>query len=365
MAEEHAIELFSSGALADVAAVGHGGGTYVIGVDHTYQRVTGGSPHPMEKTLWRTSIREAAGGDAAAAFRKLPDATVSLANPQSLAMAISKDSLAVIVQANNVTSAWLYVWDIGPKRFPDAVLAGPPTLTIPLQLDVDQGSVVEIPSRDDWSSPFLPPSLWLFHPRLSVAPDTGHLLAAFNTADARAIVFEYARGGNAAAATAKSIAYVPQSLEPAVARSGGNTLLFFRKPTPKWSVHFHDVKLSGTFGPVALPLEVASLEAGAIGPARPVGVVGEVFVYSILQGAGGRITLAAVGGSTQKPELKVLVSENWGGPFQLRKTVALSRVPFRISMVDDGAAGIFFALGMKGDGGGYRVECLPLSLRVA
>lgn len=364
MADEHAIELFSSGALADVAAIAHAGGTYVIGVDHTYQRVNGGSPHPMEKTLWRTSIREAAGGEAPAAFRKLPDATVSLANPQSLAMAISKDSLAVIVQANNVTSAWLYVWDIGPKRFPDGVLAGPPTLTIPLQLDVDQGSKVEIPSRDDWSSPFLPPPLWLFHPRLSVAPDTGHLLAAFNTADARAIVFEYARSGTATAA-AKSIAYVPQSLEPAVARSGANTLLFFRKPTPKWSVHFHDVKLSGTFGPVALPLQVATLDAaGVIGTARPVGIVGEIFVYSILQGVGNRITLAAVGGSTQEPELKVLVSEKWGGEFQLRKSVRLSRVPFRISMVDLGTAGIFFAMGLKGDGGGYRVECLLLPLSV-
>jgi hypothetical protein len=77
--------------------------------------------------------------------------------------------------------------------------------------------------------------------------------------------------------------------------------------------------------------------------------VGNVFLYAILAGADGRIALATVSRSKQKPELHLGVSTNGAGEFSLHRTVPLSHVPFRISMTWD-----------KARGGGFRVETVYL-----
>jgi hypothetical protein len=349
MADETPLELYSSATLADVAAVTQGDTSYIVAVDHTYEPVRTAASHPVEKTIWHFWMRESAGRGAT--FHKLADGLIPLPAPQAVAVSMAVDSLAAVIEANNETPAWLMIWNLTAGGIANVADVTPHA--IPLHLDVAHLSRIHIPHGSDWSSPFLPCPLWLFHANLFAIPETGRLVAALNTADAHAIVFQFAPGE----AAAKAIAFVPEALEPAYATADGRSLLFYRKPTPQWSVFFHDVRISGKFGPIALPLEVAELNsAGGIDQPKRLDV-GDVFVYAIRLRPDGRITLAAVGGSKQKPELKQYMSDKTGRQFQLRSTVPLRHVPFRVSMTFD-KQGTLMALGFLGEGGGFGVETL-------
>jgi hypothetical protein len=351
MADELSVELYSSAELADVFALTHGGSSYIVAIDHTYELAGGKSGHPVEKTVWHFWRDEAA--REGMAMRKLPEGSIPLPTAQAIAGLAFKDSLAAIVEANNVTAAWLMLWDLTAGGIANLATAAP--RSVPLDLDTAQVAQIHLPAGADWSTAYLPCPLWLFHASLSVAPETGNIVAALNTADAHAVVFQYVPGE----AAARSIAFVPNVLEPVFLRAEGKSLLFYRKPTADWSVYFHDVKISGEYGPVALPLEVGELnKAGGIEEPKRLDV-GNVFLYAILSGADGRIALATVTGSKQKPELQLRVSTNGAGEFSLPRMVPLRQVPFRISMTRD-KQGILMALGFLGEGGGFRVETLYL-----
>lgn len=326
---------------------------YLISVEHLYEASKALPNVPTEKTLWRFWNCNQQDG----IFHQSPESVLGIPGASALGAAFARDSLIGFVENNQEHAAFVLSWKAAnsqakglPETSSDALaLDLSPEMTQQVQLDV----------RQEWSAIHLQSSQWLFNPSLAVLPDNT-LVAAMNTADAHAVVWKL----RALEAPTEALAFLPDILEPVPTNLGPTLALFYRIPTPNWSVYFHAARYSGAYGPVALPLAMLELDQrGKV--LRRVNLsqeqkLGEVFSFAAASDQ-NRLALVIVSGSKEMPVLHVYFSPDLGKTFHEAGASALSAVPSQLSL-GFGETGAVIGVAYK-EAPAYRIEgfCVPYS----
>lgn len=306
--------------LADIAAVGAGAFGYFVTIEHTYEMVPSALPDPTERAVFRFWSTYAA----PPSVREVAHSEVPFPVAKSAVAALQKSHLVVLAQVNWQSAGLLFSW---------ALPAYPPTLgtvmprVTPVGLDPTQAQLVQIPPAGQWTTQVLRSRQWLFHPNIKHFAN-GDFAVSMNTADGRGIVWALGADG-----ILRSSTMVPDALDPVLMHIWGKTYLFYRRiPSPDWSVFFHDTRYSGHFGPTALPLEAAELDAaGAVARITQLSRIsmGNAFDFAVDSSDGHRVAIAVVTGTTSRPELRVYALET---PLRLLGSVPVRSVPYRTTV---------------------------------
>ncbi len=329
----------------DLTSVANSDGVRFLTVEHLYQSSNPWRDTPTEKTTWRFWDCPEPGKP----FRQASENVVSLPGASALSAALAGGSLALLLETNREHAAYLGIWKIAdPKRL--GVLEESVS-SLPLDLDEATGSQVQIDLRDEWSTAQLRPVRWLFNP--SMAALSNEYVIAMNTADARAVLWE-SKGTTSAK---RVLAFLPEALDPMVVAGGSKILLFYRKPTPRWSVYFHNARFSGSYGPVALPLMLVELDKEghmlrSVNLSEQRGL-GGVFAFSVSAAQGGFL-LTTISGLKEKPKLQLYSSGDLGQTLQVSGSADLPDVPYRLSIAANESRGVVGVVYKQAEG--YQVE---------
>ncbi len=347
------VTFYQAGLLEDLGAIVAGGSGYLVSIEHTREVVPSALEAPAEKTTWRFWQPEREG----AGFRQAAQSTVVLPVAAAVAMAVQKNRLFAVALVNEPRPAYLLSWELKGGAPPQPGESS--SRTAPLELERQEAAQVRIDPRQDWNTRRLPSTRWLFHPSLASLRDGSGVAIAMNTADGRAVVWS----SDGSDKPKRRLAWVPGALNPVLVHLGGKNRLYYRRMPGEWPVFYHDERYSGQYGPVALPLCAAELDAGG-GIAHTADLskdkgVGNVFAFAVDSTGGDRLALAAITGTAEKPELRVYV-EGAAGALRLRHTAALRQVPFRLTMA---VAGDHALIGLAQEGEhGYELEGLLVPL---
>jgi hypothetical protein len=341
---------------ADMAAVVSGGVSAIVTLEHSDQR---SRVSPTEPPIEAAVLRIWTAADGARALHEVARWTAPLPVPSEMAMTVQDGQLIALAQVNQSKAAYLLstAW---PTLPPESSIV-PFTVIAPVGLDAALAARVHIDPRADWSTFGLAPRAWLFHPSVTGGPH-GAISLAMNAADGHAVVWRRAvRDG---AVQLRQVALVPAALDPVLLRVEGRDYLFYRAMPAGWSVFFHDLRYSRQFGPAALPLMMAELDAGGtvvrtIDLSAAAGV-GPVFEFAV-QTMPSSLVLAAVASSAGQPDLRLFVTSPAGAAPQLRHEGLLRAVPLRLTMsAIDGVALVGLAYQNSGI---YALDALSVVLR--
>ena len=320
MTSTEPVPFYTMAQFVDLAAISTGATGYLVTVEHTFD-VVQASFSPAENTTWRfwsfdPDLRQ---------FREASRKTVAMPVAMALAMKLRAGELVVLAQDNNTQPAWLLSW---PFPGLDQALAGPASVQ-PVQLDRKSAALVRVDPHDDWSTGELPSSRWLFGPSLTTAGPGALLFAAMNSAAGQGAVWTL---GGKDKPTQRT--FTAGALNPAVVQSAGTMFLLYRTKPAAWPMFFHDIRHSGQFGPVALPLAMAELDSGgALGRAVDLSqdpALGKVFDFAVTDAPDGRSLLAVIAGSLAQPELRMYAIEQ--GRLRFQKRHLLAHVPHRVTL---------------------------------
>jgi len=343
---------YTAKTLLDLTSVANAEGAYLLTVEHLRQASKPWRDTPTEKTSWRFWNCPEPGKP----FRQSSESIVSLPAAMAISASLSRNNVLVFLESNQEHAAFLGTWklaDAKPLRVPDDT-----SITLPFDLDEERIGQVQIDMREEWSTAKLPPAQWLFNP--SVVSLSNQAMVAVNTADAHAVVWQ----SSGTALPKRPLAFVPDALEPAVAAAGSKTLLFYRKPAPKWSVYFHAARYSGAHGPIALPLMLAELDPDGrvLHPLNlsEQGGLGQVFGFAVAGDAKQGFVLATIGGSREKPRLQMYVSNDFGKTLQMTSSADLTEVPYRLTTALNESTVVVGLVYKQSDG--YQVDgsCMTL-----
>jgi hypothetical protein len=323
------VAFYRTETLEDLAAVASGGG-YLITVEHTRELAETALAVPCEKTMWRFWKP----GGEGAGFHEAWHGGVVLPMSSSVVMTLQHDRLMAATLENEPVPGFLLSWEMkkgDPPRMGETIASH-----AAIELDRREAAEVYLKPQDEWNTRMLPGSEWLFHPSLASLPGGAQVAFAADTADGRAVVW-IADGAGAP----KTLASVPGALNPVVVRISGKDRLLYRRMPADWPVFNHDLRYSGKYGPIALPLAMAELEPGGAAHATDLSKdhgVGNVFDFAAAVD-GSRLVLAAIGGARQAPELRIYLSSGADGAPELKYSAALRSVPYRLTMAvtDPGA----------------------------
>jgi hypothetical protein len=324
------VAFYRTETLEDLAAVAAAGSGYLITVEHTRELAESALGVPSEKTMWRFWKP----GGEGAGFREAWHGGVVLPMSSSVVMTLQHDRLLAAVIENEPVPGFLLSWEMkagDPPRLGAAFASH-----AAIELGSREAAEVHLKPQDEWNTRMLPSSEWLFHPSLASLPGGAQVAFAADTADGRAVVW-IADGAGAP----KTLASVPGALNPVVVRISGKDRLLYRRMPADWPVFNHDLRYSGKYGPIALPLAIAELEPGGAAHAADLSKdhgVGNVFDFAAAVD-GDRLVLAAVTGTKAAPELRVYVGGGADGAPALKYSAALRSVPYRLTMAvtDSGA----------------------------
>ncbi len=348
-----AVPFYQTKTLEDVAAVAVGASGYLVTVERTFEMVPETAPGPTEKSGLRFWAPEREEGR----FREASRDSAILPVARSIAMAFQRGGLMVVALTNQSWAACLLRADA--PNLPKIAGFGQP---VPLALKASEAEQVHLSPAATWSTQTLAPEGWLFHPSITPLPGSNDVAIAMNTADGHAVA--WISDGTQIPARA---AFLPGALNPVFLRRSGKNYLLYRPMPPDWPVYFHDLRYSGQYGPVALPLVMAELDAtGAIAQAidlskdaaanRPVGAI---FDFAAKSGPGNRLALAVIAGSKSTPELRVYMSADPGAALRLLRSAHLRAVPYRLTMASTEKQ-ILLGLAYKGKVA-YEVEGLTVA----
>jgi len=326
-----------------------------VTVEHTYERGPETAAGPSEKSalrLWAPEGEEGRFHEASRESAVLPPA-------QSLVMAHQKGRLIALALLNQSLPACLLQADAA--NLPKIAGFGAPA---PLALDQAEAAQVHLSIAEIWNTRTLAPQKWLFHPSVTPIPGTGDVAIAMNTADGHAVA--WISDGMQKSARA---AFLPGALNPILVRRGGKNYLLYREMPPGWNMYFHDLRYSTHYGPLALPLMMAELDAAGAA-AQKIDLskqtagdlaVGSVFDFAAAPAEGNRMALAVIAGSTSAPELCVYVTGESGGALRLLRSAPLRAVPYRLTMAATDKQ-ILLGLAYKSSAG-YDLEGLTAGLQ--
>ena len=286
--------------LEDLGAVANGGQLYLLTVEHTYEMVNG-SAEPAEKTEWRVWAPATAGGR----FSQASQGTAVFPVATSVAMVAWEGALTAVALMNRASPAALFRSE---GRLP---AIGPFGKAVPLSLDPAEADRIHLKTLELWSTADLPAPEWLFHP--SVTAGAKGTAIAMNTADGHAV------GWVVAGSEVRRVAWVAGALNPVLLSLAGGNRLFYRKMPANWPMYFHDTRYSGQYGPVALPLMMAAVDAN--GAAAPVNGIGAVFDFAATSPDGKQIAIAAIVGSPSAPELRLFEQRDLNSALVLRRVI--------------------------------------------
>jgi len=345
---------YESRFFADMAAVGAAGVRSIVTVEHSAQRVPGGPDRPPTETA---TLRVWGAAQSAGPLQEQSRIETSLPVAKAIAMTVRNGHLLALAQSNNVDAAYLLTL---PWPLSGPLLPAPPTL--PISLEGSPVAPILIDPRADWSTAGMTSAEWLFHPSMADGPAAGDVALAMNTADGQAVVWTSAAGATTRAPHA--IAAIPSAIDPVFVHAGASRYLLYRRIPAGWSVYFHDLRYSGRYGPVALPLIMA--EIGATGSiVRSVDLSATAALGGVLafcaQADGSDLALAVVAGATAQPDLRVLVVNHAGTIERPGYAGLLRGVPYRLTMsVAESAA--LVGLAYRGQGT-YVMDAATVALR--
>ena len=298
------MQVCESDMLADVEALTYNAMNRLVVVEHTYTPVASVAHVVAEQTRWSAWRCDSRSGR----FEKAQDSTLALPVASALAVGLAGGHLLVLGEVNQSTPGSLLrvaLRDDSPLPRPEESATSRTVHLPPAEADR-----VRLGPEETWSVTTLPCPEWLFNPSLLAEPTSGDPYLAFNTADAQCLVLRARSEPNAFGV----VAFLPGYLEPSVQELNGRVLLFGRRPPLPWSVFFHSVRYSGQYGPTALPLWCAELEAtGGDASSRnltQVCEIGEVFLYAVASDGQKALALATVGGSKTEPKLRLHVARD-------------------------------------------------------
>jgi hypothetical protein len=329
MAPVDAVPFFQTKLLEDLGAVASGGSLYLVTVEHTYEMVDGAA-EPTEKAEWRVWA-SAPDGDR---FREASNGTAAFPVATSVVMTERGGALTALALTNRSSPAALFRAEGKLPRigaFGDA---------IPLRLEPGDAARIQLKPPERWNTRDLPPDAWLFHPSL-IAGANGAAVA-MNTADGHAVALIVAES------EVRRVAFVAGALNPVLLNLPGGNHLLYRKMPPEWPMYYHDTRYSGKYGPVALPLMMAALDAN--GSAEPVDAAGLVFDFAAASPDGKRIALALIAGSRAAPELRIFERRDLKSAFVPRRTVPIRSIPYRLAIAATNA-NILIGLAFKNNAG--------------
>jgi len=338
----------------DLASVRAADGAYLVTIEHLYQEPKSWHDALTERTAWRF-WRCAEPGNM---LRQSSESTVTAPSAISASASISKNKLSALIESNQEHAAFLLTWNLVPSQ-PVQVPESSPAL-LSFDLDATRANQVQVDRSEAWSTIGLQPRRWLFNPSVASFADRAEVVVAMNTADAHAIVWK----SNGTTQPTQPLAFLSDALEPVATVEDSTMLLFYRQPTPKWSIYFHSSKYSGTSGPLALPLLLGELdETGhmlrSVNLSKERGV-GDVFAFSVSGDSKGRLVLAVISGTKDKPELRLYLSSDREKTLQELGATSLSAVPDRLTVA---ATEVTAVVGLVyKETGGYQVEGVCVSL---
>jgi hypothetical protein len=350
------VRFAESRSFADMAAVVSGGVNSIVTLEHSDQRTPLGTREPATEIA---TLRVWAAVPGTGLLRETARASTPLPVSSAVAITVRGSDLLALAQVNQIAAAYLMSAGWPPPAAASLVM--PFTTVAPIGLDPALAQRVQIEPRDDWSTFGLASRRWLFNPSVTEDPESGAVILAMNTADGQAVVWRWLPGQGAA--MPQRMAVVPAALDPVLLRAGGRTWLLYRRMPDRWSVFFHDLRYSSRFGPFALPLMMAQLDAGgAVVHTDDLSAteLGPVFAFAAQAVPTGWV-LSVVGGSTVQPELRIAVDEPFGGTPRLQAASALRAVPCRLTLgATDQAA--LVGLAYK-NSGSYALEAMTVTLR--
>jgi hypothetical protein len=326
------VAFYRTESLEDVAAIATGDSGYLVTVEHTRELAAPALTVPSERTIWRFWKPDREG----TSFHEASHRTVILPLSTSVVMTLENNRLIALAHVNEPKPAFLLAWDTRAGDAPHLGESATSHLTI--ELDRLEAAKVQIPLKYSWNTRTLPESRWLFHPSLASLPGGAQVALAMNTADGRAVVWT-----SDGVDKPKPLAFLPGALNPVLIRVSGKDRLLYRRMPADWSVYYHDLRYSGQYGPIALPLAMAELDSdGGIAHSNDLSQgqgVGNVFDF-VAANAGTRLVLAVVSGTKEAPELRVYVGDPTGGTLHLLRTARVRGVPYRLTMAVAGGGAL-------------------------
>jgi hypothetical protein len=333
-----AVPFFQTKLLEDLGAVASGGHLYLVTVEHTYDMVEG-SADPTEKAEWRVW----APGSQEGRFSEVSHSKAAFPVVKSVAMTEREGGLTAVATINRSSAAALFR---SAGKLPQIAAFGP---ALSLNLEAEEEAKIQLKTSELWSTPDLPPPGWMFHP--SVTASANGVAIAMNTADGHAI------GWIAAGSEVHRVGFVAGALNPVLFSLAGGNLLFYRKMPEDWPMYFHDTRYSGKYGPVALPLAMAALDAK--GNVAAVDGAGAVFDFAATSPDGKRIAIAAIAGSRSAPELRLLERRDLNSAFSVRRVFPIRAIPYRVAIAATNT-NILVGLAFKNNAG-FDLEGLTAS----
>lgn len=279
----------------------------------------------------------------------------------AVSTAFVDDSFLALMDANQEHAAFVADWRVtgsGSVQIPETS-----STVLPLDLTQEEQQHIQIDPKNLWSSKGLPPSEWFFNPNLTLI-GKGKVIAAMNTADAHAVVRKLDTASGNTLMHEEPWLFLPDTLEPMVVSSGSKLLLFYRKPTPNWSVFFRAERYSGPDESIALPLILAELDQqGNVLQTRNLSKdlnVGDIFSF-VVSANSNRLMLGIVNGSPANPVLRLYFSTDLGSTFRDSGTTPLAAVPYRLSAVAGKVAALVGIAYQQSPG--FQIQGLYLSYR--
>jgi hypothetical protein len=312
--------VFESAQLIDVAAVAVEGRPYLISLEHQgpWSRPAPEQP-PLEPGLTRIWAETAGGGPP----HELAHGPAHCPYGSAAAIAVRGGRILALMEVNVAAPAWLL--SAPPPAPPTAPPFGPET---PVLIDAEWAPRIVLNGLDAWSSNDLQPESWLFHPSLSAGGPGGAVLLAMNAADGHALVWSWTQGH------LHPLAILPAALDPAPVSVGGRTLVVYRAMAHGWRIFFDDPRREPSRTPVAMPLMLAELAAGAVHPIADLSSqpdVGRAFAFGACADGEG-LAIAAAIDVAGRACLRVFTVSALGKVETLLADSPLPGAPIRVSL---------------------------------